>query len=351
MIGILSGSLALISEGIHSSLDFVVTLATWISVKTADVPADREHHYGHGKIENLTAFAQALLLVVTGFWILKTAYDHAMTPEHLVLDQRWYAAIGVVGISFIVDLTRSRALARAARKFNSQALEADAMHFGTELISSLAVLVSLILTKWDSQRFAIADPVAAIFVAGVMIITAVRLGKRAADVLVDRAPKGVEEAVHAMIQGVAGVKQVSRVRARQSGARTFVDATISVDAALGLTEGHEIADNVELRVTEKFPNLDILVHVEPAAGQEDPSAIVRKAAEELKIELHAIRIRELSGHWYINFHAEFPPQMTLAAAHEKVTELEDLIRERVAGAAEVLSHIEPAANEAGVSGV
>jgi cation diffusion facilitator family transporter len=342
MIGILSGSLALISEGIHSSLDFLVTLATWMSVKTADVPADREHHYGHGKIENLTAFAQALLLIVTGFWIIKTAYDHLQQPGSPEMDQRLYAAIGIMTIAFVVDLLRSRALARAAKKFNSQALEADALHFGTELLSSAAVLASLIITKIGGARFWIADPLAAIFVAGVMIITALRLGRRSADVLVDRAPKGVEEAVHALIQGVAGVRQVSRVRARQSGARTFVDATISVDPAIALTEGHEIADNVELRVTEKFPNLDILVHVEPAPSQEDPAALVHKTAAELNIRLHAIRIRELSGHLYINFHAEFPPEMTLAAAHEKVTELEERIRARLAGVAEVLSHIEPA---------
>ncbi len=351
MVGIVSGSLALVSEGIHSSLDFVVTLATWMSVKTSDVPADREHHYGHGKIENLTAFAQALLLLVTGCWIIKQAYDHATAGENLKIDPSWYAAIVVISISLVVDITRSRALARAAKKFNSQALEADAVHFGTELISSVAVLVSLLLSRFGGENFRLADPLAAMFVAVVMIITALRLGKRAADVLVDRAPEGVEHDVHALIQAVAGVRQVSRVRARQSGARAFVDATISVDAAIGLTEAHEIADNAELRVTEKFPNLDILVHVEPAAPQEDPNTVVRKAAEQLKINLHAIRIRDIGGHLYINFHAEFPPQMTLAAAHHKVTELEELVRARVPGVAEVLSHIEPAENESGASGI
>ncbi|HVT80361.1 MAG TPA: cation-efflux pump [Phycisphaerae bacterium] len=351
MIGLVSGSLALVSEGIHSSLDFVVTLATWMSVKTADVPADREHHYGHGKIENLTAFAQSLLLLVTGFWILKEAYDKATNAPSDKGDAGWYAAVVIVSVSLIVDLSRSRALARAAKKFKSQALEGDALHFGTELISSAAVLASLLLTRLGGPKFQLADPIAAMFVAVVMIITALRLGRRAADVLVDRAPEGVEETIHALVQGVAGVKGVSRVRARQSGARTFVDATISVDAAIDLAAGHEIADNVELRVTEQYPNLDILVHVEPAARQEDPGAMVHKAAAELKIELHAIRIREISGHLYINFHAEFPPQMTLAAAHEKVTELEELVRARVPGVAEVLSHIEPAENETNASGI
>ena len=346
-IGLFSGSLALISEGIHSSLDFFVTLVTWASVKNADIPADREHHYGHGKIENLSAFAQALLLIVTAFWIIKEAYDHLMQHHPLYLGNAWYAAVAVIVVSLVVDFTRSRALGHAAAKFHSQALEADALHFGTEYLSSAAVLAGLLTVKFGGERFWIADPIAALLVALVMIITGLRLGRRSADVLVDRAPDGVEHEVQSLILSVAGVRAVSRVRARQSGARTFVDATIAVDPALDLTAGHMISDNVELRVTEKFSNVDILVHVEPAAPEDDPTAIIRSAAEDLKINLHAIRIRDLHGHLYINFHAEFPPAMTLAAAHEKVTELEERIRARVPAVAEVLSHIEPDKQEGG----
>jgi len=348
-IGILTGSLALVSEGIHSTLDFVVTLGTWFSVKTADVPADREHHYGHGKVENLSAFAQAILLVATAFWILVEAYRH-LTSEKVEIDAGagWYAAILVLGISIVVDLSRSRALGRAAKKFNSQALEADALHFGTELLSSGAVLLSLVVVKlgpWIlpqvAPQLSKADPLAAMFVAGIMLFTALRLGRRAADVLIDRAPEGVEDAVQKLIRGVAGVRDVSRVRARQSGSSTFVDATITVDPEIGLAAGHQISDNVELRVTEKFPNLDILVHVEPDAPNVDHMQVIRDAALEMKIALHALRIRDFDGHLYINFHAEFPPEMTLAAAHQRVTELEETIRKRIPSVAEIESHLEP----------
>lgn len=343
-IGILSGSLGLISEGIHSSLDFVVTLATWFSVKTADEPADREHHYGHGKIENLTAFAQSMLLLVTAVWIVVNAYHHLARREKLDLGGGWLAAIGVVAVSIVVDLTRSRALARTARKFKSQALEADALHFGTELLSSAAVLMGLILVKFGGEKFNTADSIAAMCVAAIMFFTALRLARRSADVLVDRAPEGVEQQVHDLIEGVAGVEQVLRVRARQSGARTFVDATITVNPTIGLQAGHEISDNVETRVTEKFPNSDVLVHVEPAvsaAGAADPAALVRKTAEDMNIRLHAVRIRELHGHLYIHFHAEFPPEMTLAAAHARVTELEEAVRGKLPAVADIISHIEP----------
>jgi cation diffusion facilitator family transporter len=341
-IGILSGSLALISEGIHSSLDFAVTLATWLSVRSADIPADREHHYGHGKIENLSAFAQALLLIVTAFWILIESYRH-LTGEEATPDlgAGWYAAVAVVTVSLAVDFSRSRALAKAAKKFNSQALEADALHFGTELFSSTAVLVGLLAVKFGGPKFAKADPLAAMAVAGIMLFTALRLGRRAADVLMDRAPEGVEDAVGSLIRGVAGVRDVSRVRARQSGAATFVDATITVDPAIGLAAGHQISDNVELRVTEKFPNLDILVHVEPDAPPQDHLAAIRDTAAALQVRLHAIRVRDIDGRLYVNFHAEFSPDMTLAAAHAKVTDLEERIRARLPNVAEIDSHLEP----------
>ena len=345
VVGLFAGSLALVSEGIHSTLDFLVTLATFFSVKTADVPADREHHYGHGKIENLTAFAESLLLVVTALAIIREAVEHYLnhddTSGAAAQGMGGWAAIVVISISIFVDLSRSRALSRAARKFNSQALEADALHFGTELLSSTAVLIGLLLAKFGGPKFWIADPATALLVALIMIITGVRLGRRAADVLVDRAPPGVELDTQKLISGVPGVRSVERVRARQSGARTFVDATITVDPAIDMSAGHEIADNVELRVTEKFPNLDILVHVEPAPDDENPGAQVRTLAEEMHLRLHAIRIREIGGHLYINFHAEFPPEMSLATAHERVTELEERIRKQVPSVAEVLSHIEP----------
>jgi cation diffusion facilitator family transporter len=342
-IGILSGSLGLISEGIHSTLDFGVTLATWYSVKTADVPADREHHYGHGKIENLTAFAQAIVLALTAVWILKQAYEHLMekTGAEMETGNAWWAAIGVMAVSLVVDLTRSRALAKAAKKFKSQALEADALHFGTELLSSAAVMTGLLLVKLGGTKFWLADPIAAVLVALIMIITGLRLGRRAGDVLIDRAPPGMEQGIQLLAKGVAGVREVSRVRARQSGARTFVDATIAVDPSIGLAAGHEISDNVELRVTEEFQNVDIVVHVEPAAADQVPTAIIRKAAGEMKIDLHAIRIRELGGHLYVNFHAEMPPEMTLAEAHRRVTELEEVLRKRLPAVAEITSHIEP----------
>ncbi len=344
-IGLLTGSLALISEGIHSTLDFGVAIITWISVKTSDVPADSHHHYGHGKVESLSAFAQAVLLGFTAFWIIIEAYNHLVNRTEAHINEGWYAAIAVIATSIGVDLWRTHALFKAARKFKSQALEADALHFGTELLSSGVVLIGLLVVKfgvkYGGPRFAAADPLAAMGVAGVMIFTALRLGRKAADVLIDRAPEGLEENMQELIRTVPGVRDVSRVRARQSGTNTFVDATISVDPSIGLSAGHQISDSVELRVTEKYPNLDILVHVEPAGVVENHAAAIRELADAMKLALHAIRIREIDGRLYVNFHAEFPPTMTLADAHVQVTELEERIRRRLPAVAEIDSHMEP----------
>ena len=210
-IGFFTGSLALISEGFHSSLDFGVTLVTWISVKTADIPADEKHHYGHGKIENLSAFGEAILLVMTGVWICYEAWGHLRARQIPVVDPSWWAAIGVVAVAMVVDLSRSRALAKAAKKFNSQALEADALHFGTEMLSSCVVLVGLLVVKFGGAGYYWADPAAAICVAAVMVFTAVRLGRRAADVLIDRAPEGLERQIQDLIRGVPGVRDVGRI--------------------------------------------------------------------------------------------------------------------------------------------
>jgi cation diffusion facilitator family transporter len=340
-VGLLTGSLALTSEGIHSLLDFMATVATWIAVKTSDIPADDQHHYGHGKMENLSAFAESIMLVMTGLWIVKDATGHLLTgPQHDTSTFHW--AILVIAISLVVDISRSFALSRAAKKFSSQALEADALHFTTELLSSGVVLVGLLLVRYGGPQFWWADPAAAIGVALVMIYIACRLAKRSADILVDRAPAGLEKEMQELIRRVPGVHDVPRVRTRQSGAATFVDATMKVDPNVTLQGGHEIASCVELAVTEAHPQMDITVHVEPAEITNDDADVIRELARGMGLALHALRIREISSRLYVNFHVELPAQMQLAEAHKKVTDLEERIRLRIPQVAEIDSHLEPA---------
>lgn len=340
-VGIFSGSLALISEGIHSLLDFAVTVATWFSVRAADIPADPQHHYGHGKIENLSAFTEAILLLITAGFISKEAVHRLMLQEKPQADARWWLAIGVIVVSIGVDVSRSIALRRAARKYHSQALEADALHFSTELLSSGAVLLGLLTVKLGGPQYAWADSVAAILVAAVMLYVAGKLGKRAADVLVDRAPEGLEGRVQAIVRRIPGVCDVPRVRARQSGANTFIDATITVDPNIVMSAGHQIADTVEHAVGEAYPNVDIVVHVEPAESAGDEAASIRDLALGMDLRVHAIRVRQVNGQHHINFHVEVAPTMSVAAAHALVSTLEDRIRKRIPHVAEIDSHLEP----------
>jgi cation diffusion facilitator family transporter len=339
-VGILTGSLALISEGIHSLLDFLVTLATWASVRAADVPADKTHHYGHGKIENLSAFTEAILLLATAAFICKESITRLLAAHSPDVGQLWWGIVVII-VSIIVDISRSIALTRAAKKFKSQALEADALHFTTELVSSLAVLVSLILIKLDSVHFRWADPTAAILVALIMFLTAFRLGKRAADMLIDRAPEGLESQLQATIRRVPGVCDVPRVRARTSGANTFVDATITVDPTIPIAAGHQIADTVELAVTESHPDIDLVVHVEPAESVGDEVNSIRDLASGMNLHVHAIRVRIVHNQRYINFHVELAPDMTVSDAHSLISQLEDRIRRRLPQVAEIDSHLEP----------
>jgi len=340
-VGGLTGSLALISEGIHSSLDFFATLITWFSVQTAERPADETHHYGHGKIENLSAFAESILLLGTACFIVFEAVAKLINlHEHKIENNFW--AIGAIVVSILVDFSRGMALRRAAKKFKSQALEADSLHFLVELLSSGMVLAGLLLVTFGGEKFLWADPAAAIAVAVVMLGLAGTLAKRSADILMDRAPEGLEREMQQMIRGIPGVHNVPRVRARQSGANTFVDATITVDPNMGLAGGHQIASTVELAVTERFANTDIIVHVEPAeADGGDNTAAIRELASAMRLNIHAIRIREIEGRLYINFHLELPPDMPLSRAHELVTTLEQRIRLRLPMVAEIDSHLEP----------
>ncbi|MCL2641776.1 MAG: cation-efflux pump, partial [Phycisphaerales bacterium] len=341
-VGVLTGSLAMISEGIHSSLDFLATLVTWISVKAADVPADKTHHYGHGKIENLSAFGQAIMLLLTACWIAYESVSRLISPPELEVGGNWWVAIAVISLSIVVDFSRSRALSKAAKKYGSQALEADALHFSTEMLSSSIVLIVLLIIKFFGPEYAWTDPVGAILVAAVMLFTASRLGRRAFDVLIDRAPEGMENKVQQLIRTIPGVRDVARIRARQAGNSTFVDATIFVAPELDLAASHEISDSVELRVTEQFPNLDIVVHVEPTPFADNHADTIRQLAKSMNLNVHAIRIRNIRNRLYINCHVLLPSNTTLAQAHQLVSELEDRIRNQIPAIAEIDTHMEPA---------
>lgn len=255
-VGLMTGSLGILSEAAHSALDFGAALITYFAVRVSDKPADHNHHYGHHKVENLSALIETFLLLITCIWIIKEAVARLFFKEAVLEVNFWSFAIIIASI--LIDFSRARALSKAAIKYNSQALEADAMHFSSDILSSLVVLLGLILVQLDIK---IADPIAALIVAILVIVASIRLGKRAVDALLDRAPKELSQIVINEIMCVNGVCDCHKIRLRQSGPRVYGDIHVVVKREITFIEGHEISNAIEERLASR--GIDIVVHFEP----------------------------------------------------------------------------------------
>lgn len=258
VVGISTGSLGILSEALHSALDLVAASMTYFAVKIADKPADKEHNFGHGKVENLSALFQTLLLFVTCGWIVWEGISR-LTGDHVEVNVTFWAYFVVV-VSIVVDISRSRALKRVAKKYNSQALEADALHFSTDILSSIVVLVGLIGAAY---HFYAADSIAALAVAVIVIYISFQLGKKSIDVLLDRSPANAHERLEKILKSSEGVKFYHDIKIRTSGATTFIAATIHVQPGLTIEEAHGLTELVELKIKEEFANCQILIHQEP----------------------------------------------------------------------------------------
>ena len=258
IVGLLTRSLGIISEALHSALDLIAALITYFSVKVSDKPPDLHHNYGHGKIENLSALIETLLLFITCIWIIYEAVYRLSTGFAHFEVNVW--SFIVIITSIIIDISRSRALSKAAKKHNSAALEADALHFSTDIWSSSVVLLGLILSSFG---FHIADAIAALGVAAIVIVISYRLGKKSIDVLLDRAPKGRIEEVKKVINELSDVTYFHDIKIRMAGADTFVELNIHVDPNLSIMEAHDISDRVEQEIKAKIDRCEVHVHAEP----------------------------------------------------------------------------------------
>jgi cation diffusion facilitator family transporter len=266
-VGLLTNSLGILAEAAHSGLDLVAALMTFFAIGMSDKPADREHHFGHGKVENLSALFETILLLATSAWIINEAVQRLFYKKVEVSASIW--SFIVMGTSIAVDYTRSRILYRAARKYRSQALEADALHFSTDIWSSSVVILGLIGVTvarlipglgWMSE----ADALAALAVAVIVIFISGELGYRTVQALLDTAPKNGEyEKILAQVGGMKPVSNVHALRIRPSGARWFVDLHVTMDGSTTLTESHRVTERIEKKVQSILPGSDVTVHVEP----------------------------------------------------------------------------------------
>ena len=363
VVGLATGSLGILSEAAHSALDLVAAVITFFAVRVSGRPADRRHTYGHGKIENLSALFETLLLLGTCVWIVIEAVERLFFKHVEVAATPWAFAIMVVSI--VIDFSRSRALSRVAKKYDSQALEADALHFSTDIWSSSVVLAGLGLVVL-AERTGVAwlhraDAAAALGVAGIVVWVSIRLGRRTIADLVDEVPPGIRDDVRAALR-LPGVVEVGRVRLRRSGPDAFADVTLRVRPDLTLARGHEIADAAEAAVQRLLPGADVVVHVEPsraaagsapraagagagAAGEAGDGALppmAREIAARRGLGVHDVVVHEVLGRRSLEMHLEVSGALTVGEAHARATALERALRDRVPSLERIVTHIEPA---------
>ena len=266
IVGLTTGSLGILAEAAHSGLDLMAAVMTFLAIRISGKPADRNHLYGHGKVENLSALFETLLLLVTCVWIIYEA-THRLLHHSAHLEVNYWS-FAVMLTSIVVDISRSRVLYRAARKYNSQALEADGLHFSTDIWSSAVVILGLFfvkLSEWVPSLAFLrqADSVAAIMVGLIVVYVSLRLGIRTTQALIDVAPSGIEKKIISTVEVLPGVTDCHNVRVRYSGPQPFVDVHVLLDGNQTLKEAHNLTEEIERTIQELIPNADVTVHPEP----------------------------------------------------------------------------------------
>ena len=351
-VGVSTGSLGILSEAAHSALDLLAAIVTLLSVRVSDKPADSQHQYGHGKIENFSAFIETGLLLLTCVWIVYEAvkrlfFHHAHVEPSI-------AAFLVMFVSMAVDFWRSRALGRIASKYDSQALEADALHFSTDIWSSAVVVLGLLLVligrTYGISWLADADPVAALFVAVIVVYVSSRLARRTIDALLDAAPVEIRGKIVHEIAKVKDLLEVDRVRIRRAGNRYFADVSVGLARNVTFQRSEQVSGAVTEAVRAVLPDADVVVHSTPRAlHTENIFDRVRAVATRHNFNVHDVSVQDLRGRLHVEQHLELDERLTLKDAHDRVTMLEAAIRDDVPEISTILTHIEsePATIETG----
>lgn len=344
IIGLMTGSLGILAEAAHSALDLGAALITFFAVRVSDRPADETHLYGHGKVENLSALAETILLFITCGWIIYEALNRLFF-EHVEVDPSIWAFL-TMGISIVIDYSRSRVLDRAAKKYNSQALEADALHFSTDIWSSSVVIVGLALVwlgEAIGQKSVLlrADALAALVVALIVIYVSFRLGRHTIDALLDTAPHGLAEQIIHAVEQVDDAKQVMRARVRGSGNQIFVDLRVAVPRYLSFEESHLVTHKVQEAVHAIVPTADVVVHTVPVAENEGVLERIQVVSERGRFDVHNVTTHLTKRGMWIDLDLEVPPGISFDEAHAMATDLENRLR----------AEFKPTANEPHVADI
>ena len=347
--GLATHSLGLLSEAAHSGTDLVAALLTFFAVGVAGRPADPSHQYGHGKAEHLAALGEGAILVLASAAIMWRAVVRLTSAGGPPVHASWYA-LAVIGVVIVVDVTRTTASARVARRYASAAIASNALHFAGDLAGSVAVLVGLLLVR---AGYGNADSVAALFVAALVLLAAVRLMRGNVDVLMDRAPLVAEEAARRAIVSLAPAVDLRRLRMRQAAGRHFADVVIGVAPDVGVGQGHAAADAVEQAVQRALPEADVVVHVEPLESE----AEVRERAHAAALavprvrEVHNVSVLAVDGGTEVSLHLKLPGELSLEEAHGIAEEVERAIEAAVPEVSAVQTHLEPLTETSGAAEV
>ncbi len=335
---LLTGSLGILSEAIHSVIDFGATIITYFAIRWSDQPADDEHHYGHAKVESVAALVETALLFLTTGWIVWEALSRLLGGESHEVEVTWWA-VAIIAGSIIIDYNRARALKRVAEKTSSEALEADALHFSSDMWSSIVVLAGL-GAVWAG--IPAADSAAALVVSAFIAHAGWQLGARTMNTLLDAAPAGATEIVRGLVGDVHGVLAIKSIRLRPAGATMFTSIVVEVARTMPIDEIVKTKDAISAAVQERFPNVDITVTANPVAlDNETVFQKVMLIASRRNLAIHHLTAQQIGGKLAICFDLEVDGSMSLGEAHDTATDLEDAIRNELGQDIEVESHIEP----------
>lgn len=337
--GFATGSLALISDAAHSLLDVAATTMTWAALRAAHKPADEEHHYGHGKVESVAALVETAFLFVLSGAVAYEGLRRLWTREADVSFS--WAAVGVLAVAIVIDAWRWWSLRRIARETGSEALDADALHFSTDLVNSVLVLVALGAAAAGYLQI---DSLVAVGVALFIGIAGFQLARRTLATLLDTAPKGLAEQVRSKAEAVPGIVSVKRVRLRPAGGKVMGEILVTVSRTLPLERVADIKEAVAAAITDDLPGAEFTITADPL--QLDDETILERVmliAAKMHVPVHHITVQNLEGHMSVSFDVEVDGRLTLTHAHEIADRLERAIQQELGPEVEVESHIEPLA--------
>lgn len=336
-VGLITGSLAILTDALHSFLDLSASTITYFAVRISDKPADREHQFGHGKVESLAALAETVLLLITCIFIIYEALTRMISgaaPPRLNL---W--AFIVIVVAILIDISRVRALNRVAKKYKSQALAADALNFSTDILSSLVVLFGLAAVELGVHW---ADSVAAVGVALFIISATVRMAKQAIDVLLDRAPMETEKTIRIVADSFPEVLRITDLRVRSDGRTTFGALNLDVDRSLTFSRASELKSDIRRELQKRLPDADIILTFNPASKESELIAdTVRFVVSTFNMPLHHLIINPTDEGYFISMHVEMPGGLSLEEAHERSEEIKKKLHETIETLHQVVIHTQP----------